>query len=76
MSGAILIPAKLVKVAKPFKLTRREMEILTQSLAGDCVKTIADKMGISARAVVYHRQHCQKKIGSPTLAACAFALFF
>ncbi len=74
--AACEIPARLAKAARRFKLTRRELQVLTLSARGDTLKIISEKLQIAGRTVDFHRQHICGKIGKPTVAAAIFELLF
>jgi len=70
------VPARLATAARPFALTRRELQVLTLTANGEGVKQIAARLEISCRTVDFHREHICAKIGKPTLAAAIFQMLF
>ncbi len=50
-------------LAKTFKLTEREREVLRLIVNGQTSKEIADNLGISKLTVDTHRKHIQQKLG-------------
>lgn len=47
-----------------FQLTRREVEVLAQIVAGGSNKVSAKNLGISPRTIEIHRMHIMKKLGA------------
>jgi len=45
-------------------LSRREIEVLAQIMAGASNKEAAKTLGISSRTIETHRQHIMKKLGA------------
>ena len=72
ISGAISIPAKLAKAAKRFKLTERETQVAAELSAALPVLAIAERLGISAHTVDFHRRAIYRKTNSRCL--CEFFL--
>jgi DNA-binding NarL/FixJ family response regulator len=65
---------RLETAAKKFRLTAREIEVLRLSGTGEPVKNIAEKLGVSCRTIIFHREHVCRKTGRATLAAAIFAM--
>jgi DNA-binding CsgD family transcriptional regulator len=62
ISTATLIPAKLAKAAKPFKLSPRQLEVVALKMRGEPQKGIAEIMGITTDGVQFHMRRIFSKL--------------
>lgn len=72
MSGETLIPAKLARAAKRFKLSPREIETLMAVCSGQPCKAAAGKLSIHVSTVKFHLRNVRRKTGA---ANCVAALW-
>ncbi|MFO1487968.1 MAG: LuxR C-terminal-related transcriptional regulator [Verrucomicrobiota bacterium] len=75
MSGEISIPAKLAKAGKRFKLTPRQLTVLTLVFRGEPQKAIADAMSITERGVRFHVARIFQRLGVESCTAAAGRIF-
>lgn len=75
-SGATLLPEKLKRAAKPFKLTAREWEVLCLVCSGEVWKSVAGKLGISPHTVDFHIRNILKKTGAHNCVAALTVLTY
>lgn len=57
------ITSPILKTLQRFDLTPREVEVISYLKDGKTTKQIADLMGVSPRAVEFHRYNIRKKLG-------------
>jgi DNA-binding NarL/FixJ family response regulator len=70
------VPARLSRAANPFKLTSRELQVLTLAARGESVKAMAATLCVHCRTIEFHLQHIRQKIKRPTISAAIFELLF
>lgn len=68
-----MIQGKLLKAAKRFNLTPREVEALIWLAAGDSRKNIADRMDISIWTVDFHIDNIRRKFQAQNCVAIIVA---
>ena len=66
--GETSTAAKVEAAGRRFKLTSRELEVLTQLATGDTRATVAARLGISVHTVDFHLRRAYRKLGSHVAA--------
>lgn len=69
------IPRVLIRAARRFKLTQRELDVLDMLIVGESWKTTAVRLEISVSMVRVHSKNLLRKINAQTVANAVAKIF-